>query len=236
MTDKADLLVAVIGNKLGSSTGVAESGTVEEILRFHESGRPVKLYFSERGILTASQARDKELRKELDRVAVFRQKIQNMGLYATYKDLTEFSEKIRLHIMQEIRSIRDAGHTNKLPIREIVTATQIAAIEFSDELRRFRHSVSTLQVQWRTEEISQSSSYDQGKRIMARLMSAVTSHLPGLIDEHGQEKVIPIEKTLPDINRIKQANPVAGPEFHKEFWDTGTQAFRDLQSAIEELR
>lgn len=235
ITDKADFLIAVIGNKLGSSTGVAESGTVEEILRFHDSGRPVKLYFSERESLTAAQARDEKLQEELARVADFRSKAQEMGLYSVYKDLTEFSKQISLHIMQEIRTLRDSGYIT-LPISASTSTTQSQNKGSSDSLRKLRHTVGSLQAEWRTEANSHMSSYDQGKRIMSRLMSAVTSHLPELIDEYGQTELSNIEKTLPTINSVKQARPVMGPDFHKEFWDTGTQAFQDLQTAIEALR
>lgn len=45
-----DLLVGMFWTKLGTSTGVAESGTVEEINRFLGSHRPAMLYFSRRPI------------------------------------------------------------------------------------------------------------------------------------------------------------------------------------------
>src|SRR5437762_10401769 len=47
LVDKCDLLIAVFWKSIGSPTGVAASGTIEEIERFRSSGRPVMLYFSE---------------------------------------------------------------------------------------------------------------------------------------------------------------------------------------------
>lgn len=43
-----DILVGMFWTKIGSSTGVAESGTVEEIDQFVASGKPALLYFSSR--------------------------------------------------------------------------------------------------------------------------------------------------------------------------------------------
>src|SRR2546430_1706051 len=44
---RADLLIAVFANRLGSPTGRAESGTVEEIKEHINAGRPAMLYFSD---------------------------------------------------------------------------------------------------------------------------------------------------------------------------------------------
>jgi len=43
-----DILIGMFWTKLGSSTGVAESGTVEEINQFVEQQKPALLYFSDR--------------------------------------------------------------------------------------------------------------------------------------------------------------------------------------------
>ena len=45
-----DILVGMFWTKIGTSTGVAESGTVEEIDQFVASGKPALLYFSSRPI------------------------------------------------------------------------------------------------------------------------------------------------------------------------------------------
>jgi hypothetical protein len=45
-----DILVGMFWTKLGTNTGVAESGTVEEIDRFIGAGKPALLYFSSRPI------------------------------------------------------------------------------------------------------------------------------------------------------------------------------------------
>jgi nucleoside 2-deoxyribosyltransferase len=50
LVDVCDILVGMFWTKLGASTGVAESGTVEEIGQFVGSGKPTMLYFSSRPI------------------------------------------------------------------------------------------------------------------------------------------------------------------------------------------
>jgi hypothetical protein len=48
LVDRCDILVGMFWTKLGMSTGVAASGTVEEIDRFVAAGKPTMLYFSQR--------------------------------------------------------------------------------------------------------------------------------------------------------------------------------------------
>ena len=50
LVDRCDVLVGMFWTKLGTSTGVAASGTVEEIDRFVAAGKPAMLYFSRRKI------------------------------------------------------------------------------------------------------------------------------------------------------------------------------------------
>jgi hypothetical protein len=60
-----DILIGMFWTRLGSSTGVAESGTVEEINQFVEQQKPALLYFSDRP--TAPSGIDlKQLRKLKD--------------------------------------------------------------------------------------------------------------------------------------------------------------------------
>ena len=51
-----DLLVAVFWTRLGSPTGVAPSGTVEEINEHRAAGKPMMIYFSEEPVRLASVA------------------------------------------------------------------------------------------------------------------------------------------------------------------------------------
>jgi hypothetical protein len=48
--DNCDLLIGLFWTRLGTSTGMAASGTVEEIERSIASGKPAMLYFSDRPV------------------------------------------------------------------------------------------------------------------------------------------------------------------------------------------
>src|SRR5271157_4965996 len=46
LVEEADILIGVFSSRLGTPTGVAPSGTVEEVDHFVKLGKPVMLYFS----------------------------------------------------------------------------------------------------------------------------------------------------------------------------------------------
>ncbi|MDR3572030.1 MAG: DUF4062 domain-containing protein [Candidatus Pacebacteria bacterium] len=50
IADRCDILIGMFWTKLGTPTGVAASGTVEEIDRFVAAGKPAMLYFSRRRV------------------------------------------------------------------------------------------------------------------------------------------------------------------------------------------
>src|SRR5215217_3197557 len=47
LVDRADFCIAMFWTRLGTPTGLADSGTVEEIERFLAAGKPVLVYFSQ---------------------------------------------------------------------------------------------------------------------------------------------------------------------------------------------
>jgi len=46
IVDQCDLLVGIFWTRVGTPTGEAESGTLEEISRAAKAGKPIMLYFS----------------------------------------------------------------------------------------------------------------------------------------------------------------------------------------------
>ncbi|KRW65151.1 hypothetical protein AO735_08560 [Pseudomonas sp. TTU2014-096BSC] len=86
--DKCDLLVGVFWTRVGTATTEYASGTVEEIERHVESGRPAMLYFSSQpaALDTVDPDQYKQLRN-------FKSSCQQRSLYEGYEDLTDFRNK-----------------------------------------------------------------------------------------------------------------------------------------------
>ena len=102
LVDRCDLLIAIFWKSIGSPTGVAASGTIEEIQRFRDSSRPVMLYFSE-----AAFPHDADITK-VDQVRQYKKSINN-GLYWVFKTSSQFRQQLTVHLPQAIAQFRSAA-------------------------------------------------------------------------------------------------------------------------------
>jgi hypothetical protein len=92
-----DLLIAMFWTRLGSPTGKASSGTVEEIEEHLRNGKPVMLYFSNAPVRLDSV--DDTQYKALKE---FRASCEQRGLVESFDSIDEFREKIRRQLPQTI--------------------------------------------------------------------------------------------------------------------------------------
>jgi len=101
IVDGSDILIGVFWTRLGTPTGISDSGTQEEIERFLSTGKPVMLYFSEVPVRLNSvdQAQYRRLEK-------FKKKCLSNGIVDTFGDLATFKKKLHDHLTQELRRLR----------------------------------------------------------------------------------------------------------------------------------
>ncbi|MEI8012143.1 MAG: DUF4062 domain-containing protein [Candidatus Omnitrophota bacterium] len=111
----ADLLVGIFGSRIGSPTGEAISGTVEEIETHRLLFKPAMVYFSERRGGTDPD--------QIAQVAAYEETCKTLGLRWTYKtpqDLREQFEKHLQIIVIKHRIFRKDKVETSLPIIENV--------------------------------------------------------------------------------------------------------------------
>lgn len=89
--DRADMVLAIFSRRLGSPTGKAASGTVEEIERARRRDKKVMVYFSQRP-LAAGERLDSREQAKIER---FRRKLGRSALYGTYRDMKELEAEVR---------------------------------------------------------------------------------------------------------------------------------------------
>jgi len=92
-----DLLIAVFWTRLGSPTGAAPSGTVEEIEKHISAGRSAMLYFS-----SAPAVPDSIDPEQYSALKVFKQSLKERSLFEEYEDLDGFKSKLRRQLAQKI--------------------------------------------------------------------------------------------------------------------------------------
>jgi hypothetical protein len=92
-----DLLVATFWTRLGTPTGSAASGTVEEIQEHTGAGKPAMLYFS--SAKASLETVDHEQYRALQQ---FKQQCQQKGLIESYDSLDDFKDKFRRQLAQKL--------------------------------------------------------------------------------------------------------------------------------------
>lgn len=104
LVDVSDILVGVFWTRLGTDTGVAASGTVEEIEQFQESGRPVMLYFSTAPVKLESIDLD-----QYTKLKTFRDSIKNQGLIFEFNSNEQLQVQFTRHLATVMKNLAEAN-------------------------------------------------------------------------------------------------------------------------------
>lgn len=100
MVRACDMLIGAFWTRLGSPTGIEESGTIEEIKWFLKNKRPVMLYFSKAAI-----PQDKLDVKQIERLNNFKAEIKDKGLQEFYDSPFDLMQKLPRQITRIAREI-----------------------------------------------------------------------------------------------------------------------------------
>lgn len=92
-----DLLVAIFWTRLGTPTGAAASGTIEEIEEHIGAGRPAMLYFSAAPVLLDSVNND-----QYKALQEFKKSISQRALVQNYDSVADFRNKLVRQLAQTI--------------------------------------------------------------------------------------------------------------------------------------
>jgi len=96
---RGDFLIGIFGTRLGTPTGAAESGTIEEIEEFRKAGKYVALYFS-----NAPISRDTD-RDQLDALDKYKQSRQKDTKYEVFSSSDDLRRQIYQHLTGIVMSV-----------------------------------------------------------------------------------------------------------------------------------
>ena len=135
-----DLLIAVFWTRIGSPTGEAESGTVEEIEAHIAAGKEAMIYFSDAPVRPDSV--DPE---QYEKLKLFKASCQARGLYESYESIAEFRQKLSWQLAVTMIRLTAAGpEAASLTLAveaEVVVHTHRAA-QMSPEARQLLKNAS----------------------------------------------------------------------------------------------
>jgi hypothetical protein len=121
--------------RVGSPTGVAESGTLEEIERVGSDKKPVMLYFSR--VSADPESIDTD---QITRLRDFKTKTFPNGLIEQYKSHIEFRDKFTRQLEMKVRELQSHDGSGQMPIRlDFISpeTTNPIGKELSQKMRRF---------------------------------------------------------------------------------------------------
>ncbi len=113
--DSCDALIGIFRNRLGSPSGVAPSGTVEEIDVFRTARKPTLLYYFRPPRLNIGASFPDE------QVEQYRRQLGSLGLVWSYKGILEFTTDVAKHLamtMAQLAGTPEAEATQS-PEREV---------------------------------------------------------------------------------------------------------------------
>lgn len=118
IVDNCDLLVGIFWTRIGTPTGEADSGTLEEIERVASTSKPVMLYFSKVGMDP-----DKVDIAQLTRLKSFKEKTYPNALVEFYKSHIEFRDKFSRQLELKVRDLQKADDSGQPPPLSITFAS-----------------------------------------------------------------------------------------------------------------
>lgn len=126
VVDYCDLVIGIFWTRVGSPTGAADSGTIEEIERVAMKGRKVMLYFSQ-----AKQDPENIDIDQLTKLREFKKKTFPKALVENYAGPIEFKDKLSKQIEIQLRSILAERAEGEFSIESIRPITDIV-FHFAD--------------------------------------------------------------------------------------------------------
>jgi hypothetical protein len=142
LVSSSDLLLGMFWTRIGTSAGVADSGTVEEIDQFVLAGKPALLYFSSRPIDP-----NRIDVKQLGKLKTFKAATYRKALVGRFSSLDELRRLLLRDLMGQVRQLqakRPRGRAGKLDQASQLTQLMITLRKAKitpDELRRFRGEI-----------------------------------------------------------------------------------------------
>ena len=104
----SDILIGMFWTKLGTNTGVAESGTVEEIDQFVAWGKPALLYFSSRPIDP-----NKIDLKQHKKLKSFKDATYKKALTGGFSRVDELRQTLLRDLMSQVRELNASRHSRR---------------------------------------------------------------------------------------------------------------------------
>lgn len=209
---RGDLLVGIFWTRIGSPTGKAMSGTVEEIHEHHAAGKPVMLYFSDRPIPP-----DRLDPVQFEEVKKLRAWAYHEGIVGGYDNSQDFRAKLERHL--------------HITLRENPHLQSIVTVDFRAVFEAALHAKPAPQLSTQAWEVLRHAADSQDGMVMIRnfiggtvIQSGRTQLASSQLDKRELARWLAAIESLESYGLTKDING-AGEVF--EVTDAGYQLVED---------
>jgi hypothetical protein len=122
LVDRCDIFIGMFWTRLGTNTGIAVSGTVEEIDRFVAADKPTMLYFSSRKVLPTAVA----LKHQTAALKKFKTATYKKALVGNFKSIGELKRILLRDLSRQVEHI--APKRRGIPTGQINRAREITEL------------------------------------------------------------------------------------------------------------
>lgn len=227
--DSCDILVGAFWTRLGTHTGKAESGTVEEIERFIKAGKPVLLYFSL--ALVRPDSVDDNQHKRLRQ---FKEKCRKEGILFEYESIADLRLQLQGHITRTINSLHEASDEGSAKVEADKENIECSDLEmFKSEFMSF---LTRLEAEWNAERDSMPASLDEAKDILDNACSDILDFRAQIVSDEDAKVPKIMNEATTRLKAIQEHSVVLdGGISYNAFWDEGNKIIALLKRIPDEI-
>jgi Domain of unknown function (DUF4062) len=256
IVDNSDILIGMFATRIGTKTANAESGSVEEIERAIEAGRPVMVYFSTEPVNPESIDLD-----QMARLRKLKSDYEQRGIIGSFDTDPELREKLTRHLSSTVdryfveaeddRPAKSPKEKSK-PSQQLETEQQTvqatvqpasalpvanahvaAPSDLAQILEQMLITYRRSDEIWTAERHSKPLTLDRGKEILRQLALGMREFRPLLSALVSMELNKALDHFENDV-RAAQRHESAfnGTDSYRTFWITYAEALDDLHRAI----
>lgn len=230
LLSRCQLLIATFWTRLGTASGMAESGTAEEIAWFRNSGRRVMLYFCTKPVQPYNIESD-----QLARLKEYRDKCSREGLYVYYASADELRDRLDKDLTEAAKEIRDSLGREAVPMVGDAAMPQSPPSNLTIKANRdFERDVRLVGSRWEVNKQGDGIGYARDN--MRDLAAAATS----LMAQLDVTEAKAIRDCLRDVavaaTQIADAQIyLDGGESYDSFWSRGDLVLAEALGIANEL-
>lgn len=216
--DGCDMLIGVFWTRIGTPTGKAESGTIEEIEQIRAAGKPTMLYFSD--VPVASSKIDTE---QLNKLNEFKKSIRDTGIYSTFHTIDALRPKLSSDLTRLVRNFHIIANPR---------ATEDARTSAINRLRRTINGIlAEYEYVWRRTQVVAPSAIDWARKSMNEIGTKLSNARHDMSATLSEEIMASIEKIANDTIAFQMVAPRTNDQY-AQLWNDGRQIFIDLRDLL----